>query len=69
MEIERARAICTVAKQLIDTARVEVDFVRTVGETLGQTVEVQTEFFGHLESKQPALPPAPLKANGRARAQ
>jgi hypothetical protein len=62
MEIERARAICGVAKQLIDTARVEVDFVRAAGETLGQTMEIDTEFFGGRQ----ALPPAPANG-GRAR--
>ena len=67
LEIERARAICGVAKMVIDTARVEVDFVRTVGETLGQTVEANTDFFGRT---QPRLPPAsPVKPNGKARQQ
>lgn len=67
MDVKQAHAICAAAKVLIDTARVEVDFMRTVGETLGQTVEVQSEFFGHLEPRQAALPPAPLRPGGNGK--
>lgn len=35
MEIERAKAISDVAKTLIDSARVEVDFMRTTGSSTG----------------------------------
>lgn len=37
LEIDRAKAVVQVAEQLIDTARVEVDYVRVTGETGGST--------------------------------
>jgi len=68
MDIERARAICGVAKTLIDSARVEVAAIKAVGEIKGQDTDVDIEFFGHAQR---ALPPAPpvSKPNGKARAQ
>jgi hypothetical protein len=60
MDLDRAKAICGVAKHLIESAKVEVDYIRVVGETLGQTVEVRAPFFG---DEQKALPPA--KSNGK----
>ena len=35
MDIERANAVSEVAKTLIDTAKVEVDYLRTTGGTQG----------------------------------
>lgn len=35
MEIDRARAVADVAKTIIDSARVEVDFMRATGATQG----------------------------------
>lgn len=35
MDVDRAKAISAVAKTLIDTARVEVDFLRATGHTTG----------------------------------
>lgn len=37
LEIDRARAVVQVAEQLIDTARVEVDYVRVTGDAGGST--------------------------------
>lgn len=34
MEIDRARAISDVAKVIVDSARVEVEFVKATGETV-----------------------------------
>lgn len=51
MELERARAIAEVAQVIINSAKVEVDFLRT-GGTLG-------EGTGFIEGdKQPAVDPA-----------
>jgi len=33
MDIERAKAVCSVAKQLIESARVEVKFLEVTGES------------------------------------
>jgi len=56
MDLDRARAIRDVAQTLINAAKVEVDYLRTAGELLGQTVDFNSEFFpGH----RPALPPGP----------
>lgn len=35
MELDRARAVCDVSKQIIDTAKVEVDFVKAAGIVAG----------------------------------
>lgn len=35
MDIDRAKAVSEVAKTLIDSARVEVDFIRATGGTFG----------------------------------
>lgn len=35
MEIERARAIANIAKGIIESAKVEVDFLRVTGQTAG----------------------------------
>lgn len=65
MDLERAKAICGVSKQIIETAKVEVDYMRTVGETLGQTVELRAPFFGDEQKALPAAVPS-LKPNGGA---
>lgn len=36
MEVDRARAIAQVASALIDSARVEVEFLKTIGDELAQ---------------------------------
>ena len=33
LEIKRARSIATVSSQIIETAKVEVDFIEAIGET------------------------------------
>jgi hypothetical protein len=46
MDIDRARAVSEVAKTIIDSAKVEVDYLRTTGETVGTgfiTVGVQDD--------------------------
>jgi hypothetical protein len=55
MDIERAKAICTVAEKLIDTARVEVKFLEVTGEAV--------QGAGFFKPQIPALPEG--KANGK----
>ncbi len=44
MEIDRAKAICLVSQQLIDSAKVEVDLVRVVGGTaVSQFITIEPE--------------------------
>jgi hypothetical protein len=71
LELERARAICNVAQTVINSAKVEVDYLRAAGEMLGQTLEVKSEFFA---AHAPALPatssgPTAQPANGARKAQ
>lgn len=49
LELDRAKAICQVAQTIINSAKVEVDYLETVGEVLGQTVPdlSEREFFKH----------------------
>lgn len=35
MEIDRARAVCAVAKEITDTARIEIDYQRVTGNEIG----------------------------------
>jgi hypothetical protein len=52
MELERAKTIAEVAQTVINSAKVEVDFLRLRGEDGGDS-----KFLGHQEEqKQPALP-------------
>lgn len=37
MEIERAKAVCETAQVIINTAKVEVDYIKTVGAGTGST--------------------------------
>jgi hypothetical protein len=46
MELDRAKTICAVSKQVIDSAKVEVDYMRVVTETMGQTADLSAPFFG-----------------------
>lgn len=55
MDIDRARAVSEVAKTLIDSARVEVDFLRATGETRG------TGFIALEDGASDATPGKPLK--------
>ncbi|SPA25899.1 conserved hypothetical protein [Cupriavidus taiwanensis] len=48
MEIERARAVADVARVLVDSAKVEVDYLKATG--------AQSADFLEGENKQPALP-------------
>ncbi len=46
LQLDRSRAICNVAKQITDTARLEVDFYRTLGKLRTDGVNAQGgEFF------------------------
>lgn len=47
MELDRAKAICQVAQTLINSAKVEVEYIETAGELLGQTFPDlgEREFF------------------------
>lgn len=47
MDIDRAKAICGAAEKLIDTAKVEIQFLDITG---------QTKASGFLTSAKPALP-------------
>ncbi len=49
MELDRARAISTVAQTIIDTAKVEVDLLKAVGGLPG------SEFFEHIEESRDIL--------------
>lgn len=37
MEIDRARAVCQVAKEITDTARVEIDYQRVTGNEINSS--------------------------------
>lgn len=47
LELDRAKAICQVSQVIINSAKVEVDYLETVGEVLGQTAPdlAEREFF------------------------
>lgn len=49
MEIDRAKAIAEVAKQVVDTAKVEVEYLKHTGSIRGS---------GFLPDEQPAVPQA-----------
>ncbi len=49
MDIDRARAIATVAKVVVDSAKVEVDFLRVTGTAVGTG-------FIPINGTKPALP-------------
>jgi hypothetical protein len=55
MELDRAKAICQTAQAIINSAKVEVDYLEAVGELLGQTTEIKSDFFGHQQPELPAL--------------
>lgn len=61
MELDRAKAICQTAQVIINSAKVEVDYLEAAGELLGQTTDIKSEFFGH---QAPALPAGP-RGNGK----
>lgn len=35
MDLDRARAVCDVARELTSTAKVEIDYLRATGQTVG----------------------------------
>lgn len=43
LEIDRARAVCDVAREITSTAKVEIDFLKVTGNTNG------SGFLGHAE--------------------
>ncbi len=49
MELDRARAISTVAQTIIDSAKVEVDLIKAVGGLSG------SEFFDHIDESRDIL--------------
>lgn len=53
IEIERAEAICRVSQTIINSAKVEVDHLKVVGDLLGQEVDPKSSFF---DGGRPALP-------------
>ena len=59
MELDRAKVICQVAQTLINSAKVEVEYLEAAGELLGQTTDIADRPFFN---EKPALPPA--KPNG-----
>jgi len=62
LALDRAKAICQVAQTIINSAKVEVDYLETAGELLGQTFPDlgEREFF----NRKPARPALPA-ANGK----
>lgn len=58
MEIERTKAICAVAEQLIDTARVEVSFLQVTGNMPAP---------GSFLDSAKELPPGPGNGNGNGK--
>jgi hypothetical protein len=64
LELDRAKAICQVAQTIINSAKIEVDYLETAGELLGQTFPDlgEREFFQR-KAARPALPPG----NGKTR--
>lgn len=64
MELDRAKAVCGVAQQIIDSAKVEVDFLEVTGELPAD------EFFGSADNFRASRltgrkEPLPLTAGGR----
>jgi hypothetical protein len=51
MEVERARAVADVARVLVDSAKVEVDFIKASGATGSDFIQP-----GDGDEKQPQLP-------------
>lgn len=48
MEIDRARAVCAVAKEITDTARIEIDYQRVTGNEIGsQFIESPAQLTDH----------------------
>ena len=43
MDIDRARAVATVAAQLIDSARVENEYIKLTGQTISSFIEGQPD--------------------------
>jgi hypothetical protein len=60
MDLDRAKAVCNVASQIIDTARVETKFLEVTGET------PTDEFFGYKPDnfRQPLPARGPIAALG-----
>jgi hypothetical protein len=58
MEIDRAKAICAVAQTIINSAKVEVDYLKMGG----QAKSLGSDF---IEPAKPALPPPPPPSTSR----
>lgn len=57
MDIDRARAVSEVAKQLIDTAKVEVEYLRVAGGGESEFIDTAFGASNVPESARNALPP------------
>jgi len=65
MDLERARAVADVSKVIIDSAKVEVDFLRVTGQAKGSGfIPEERQLTPGEEGSRPALakPPARLRA-------
>lgn len=51
MDLERAKVVAQVADRIIDSAKVEVEYVEAVGELLGQTVPLSDFITGNGNGK------------------
>jgi hypothetical protein len=66
MELDKAKTICEISRQITDTARVQVKFMQVAGEQLGQTMEpTDAGFFTH-EAPEPKKALTSGKPNGGA---
>lgn len=61
LDLERAKAICEVSEQIIDTAKVEVSFMEVTGE-------LPTNDFFDIDERASALKRMNNKPNGRLKA-
>lgn len=59
MDIERAKAIADVARVVVDSAKVEVDFVRATG------IQRSTDFLPDTEAVAPPVGPRALSSGAR----
>jgi hypothetical protein len=62
MELDRAKVVCEVAKNLIESAKVEVQFLKVIGAE-----DAGSGFFGRVEQEHKGVSPTPVPrmiANG-----
>jgi hypothetical protein len=62
MELDRAMAISRTAQVIVNSAKIEVDYLKTVSEVYGQTLEARnnSKFFGYVQ--EPLALPASAEA-------